>query len=72
MDSNSIVTLIGSLGFPIVACIGMGWYVKYQMDAYSKQVKEIREEHNKQNESVTQALNNNTLALQKLCDKIEG
>lgn len=72
MDGNSIVTLIGSLGFPIVACIGMGWYVKYQMDAYSKQVKEIREEHNKQIESVTQALNNNTLALQKLCDKIEG
>lgn len=71
MDANSVVTLIGSLGFPIVACLGMAWYVKYQMDAYSKQVKEIREEHNKEIEKVTEALNNNTLAIQRLCDKME-
>ena len=71
MDANSVVTLISSLGFPIVACLGMAWYVKYQMDVYSKQVKEIREEHNKEIEKVTEALNNNTLAIQRLCDKME-
>lgn len=70
MDTNAIVTLIGSLGFPIVACLGMAWYVKYQMDNYSKQIKELREEHNKEIDKVTEALNNNTLAIQKLCDKM--
>ena len=70
MDTNAIVTLIGSLGFPIVACLGMAWYVKYQMDNYSKQVKELREEHNKEIDKVTEALNNNTLAIQRLCDKM--
>lgn len=71
MDANAVLTLIGSYGFPIVACIGMAWYVKYQMDAYAKQLKEIRDEHNKEIEKVTEALNNNTLAIQKLCDRME-
>lgn len=27
MDINSIVTVIGSVGFPIVACCGMAWFI---------------------------------------------
>lgn len=71
MTVNDIVTLVGSLGFPIVACIGLGWYVKYQTDNNSKEVSEMRKEHQEEINKVTEALNNNTLALQKLCDKLE-
>ena len=35
------VQLISSVGFPIVACLGMGWYVKYQTDNYRSEVKEM-------------------------------
>ena len=27
MDMGSIVTLVGSVGFPIVACCGMAWFI---------------------------------------------
>lgn len=27
MDMSSIATLVGSLGFPIVACCGMAWFI---------------------------------------------
>lgn len=27
MDVNSIVSVIGSVGFPIVACCGMAWFI---------------------------------------------
>ena len=27
MDINSIVTVVGSMGFPIVACCGMAWFI---------------------------------------------
>ncbi len=27
MDINSIVTVVGSVGFPIVACCGMAWFI---------------------------------------------
>lgn len=71
MDANVIITMVGSLGFPIVACIGLGWYVKYQTDNNNKEVSEMRKEHQEEISKVTEALNNNTLALQKLCDRIE-
>lgn len=27
MDANAISTMIASLGFPIVCCLGMGWFI---------------------------------------------
>ena len=27
MDMSSIVTIVGSVGFPIVACCGMAWFI---------------------------------------------
>lgn len=67
-----IVTLISTVGFPIVACLGLGWYVKHSTDQYREDVKEIQREHKEEISKVTEALNNNTLALQRLCDKMDA
>lgn len=72
MDINSIATLITTVGFPIVACVGMAWYVKYSTDQYRAEVKEMRTEHKEEICKVTEALANNTLAIQKLTDKLEA
>lgn len=72
MDFNVIVGAIGSLGFPIIACLALGWYVKYQTDNNNKQVAEIQKEHKEEITKVTEALQNNTLALQRLCDKLDA
>lgn len=65
------MTMITTVGFPIVACLFMGWYVKYQTDNYRSEVKDMQKEHKDEIQKVTEALNNNTLALQRLCDKME-
>lgn len=70
MDVNGIVTLVGSLGFPIVCCGILFWYVKYQTDLNTKETASMRKEHQDEISKVTEALNNNTLALQKLCDSL--
>lgn len=67
---GDITTLVSTMGFPIVACFAMAWYVKYQTDSYRSEVTSMRKEHQSEIEKVTTALNNNTLALQKLCDKL--
>ena len=69
MAVNDIVTIVG---FPIVACGAMGWYVKYISDRHSEEIQQLNEQHQEEMKQVTEALNNNTLALQKLCDKIGG
>lgn len=65
------VQLISSVGFPIVACLGMGWYVKYQTDNYRQEVKDMQKEHKEEIGKITEALNNNTQAVTKLCDKLD-
>lgn len=68
---SDIATLITTVGFPIVACLFMGWYVKYQTDNYREEVKDMQKEHKEEITKVTEALQNNTLALQRLCDKLD-
>ena len=71
MDLNIIMTLVGSLGFPIVACIGLGWYVKYMTDTNRSDMTELRKEHKDEMTKMTEALNNNTLVIQKIIDKLD-
>ena len=66
-----IIQIISTLGFPIACCLGLGWYVKTQTDNYRNDVKDIQREHKEETKQMTEALNNNTLALQHLAEKIE-
>lgn len=68
---NEIVQLISSVGFPIVACLLLGWFVKYQTDSYRSEVKDLQKDHREEVQRMTEAINNNTLALTKLCEKME-
>lgn len=61
MDVNGIVQVIQSVGFPIAMCLALAWYVKYQQD-----------ENKKTLENLTTVLNNNTIALTKISEKLEG
>lgn len=61
MDVSALTQLVGSLGFPIVACIAL--YVRM-----NKQDELHKEEMSK----ITESLNNNTIALNRLVDKMDG
>lgn len=66
------VQVITSLGFPIFACLAMGYFIKQQIDQYRSDIKDLQKEHKEEITKVTEALNNNTIALQKLVDKIDN
>ena len=67
---NEIVQVISAVGFPIVAAVACGMFVKWQYEQNAKQVEEIRKEHKEEVSKTTTALENNTIALTKLIDKI--
>lgn len=71
MDAAMITQLIGSVGFPIACCIAMGYYVHEETNKQREQISEIEKRHSDEMNSITTALNNNTLALQKLTDRLE-
>lgn len=60
MDANTIIQLVGSLGFPVVMCGALFW----------RMVKSD-EQHKAEMDKLSEALNNNTIALTKLSDNLD-
>lgn len=60
MDVNTVIQIISTLGFPIVCCGFLGWYIVRTTDA-----------HKSESDKMIEAIHNNTIVIQKLVDKLE-
>ena len=72
MDAQGIMTLIQSVGFPIVMCGLMAWYVKYITDKNREQITAEREAHKEEMNEVVKAINNNTVVIERLIAKLDA
>ena len=61
MDVSAIIQAISTVGFPIVMCLLFTYYIKY-----------INDQHKDEIDKLSQSVNNNTLVMQKLLDKLGG
>lgn len=61
MDANTIVTLVGTLGFPIVMCGALFWYMIKQNELHSTESREMRD-----------AVNELKIAIIELTDRLKG
>lgn len=61
MDANAIISLIGTLGFPIVMCGALFWYMIKQNEQHSTESREMRD-----------AINELKLAIVELTDRLRG
>ena len=43
MDYNSIIQAIGSVGFPIVACVGLFWMINTTMKEFTSTISKLNE-----------------------------
>lgn len=68
--TTEIIAAISTLGFPVIACIAMAWYVKYITDKNEQSRKEESENHKSEVSKMTEALNNNTLAINTLTERL--
>ena len=59
MDINDFLSIINTVGFPIAMCIALLVYI-YKM----------QESHKEETNNFAEALNKNTIVLQKICDKL--
>ncbi len=60
MDLQAITQMIGSLGFPIVACCAMFWQINQQSKRHQEEVEQLQE-----------TLENNTKALIQLSERLK-
>lgn len=60
MDTNAISTLVGSLGFPIVMCILLFWYMREQLA-----------DHKEETNALKDAINELKLAITTLTERLD-
>lgn len=61
MDVTIVTQLIGSLGFPIVCCGALFWYLVKEKDAHMEEIEELRK-----------SVQANTTAINSLCQHLGG
>lgn len=61
MEPETLVQLIGSLGFPIVACIYMAYVNQKQTDAHKSEMT-----------AITEAINDLKLAINTLVERLKN
>lgn len=72
MDIQIFVQAVTQVGFPIVCCGAMMWYVKYSTDKNRDEVDKLNEQHRQEMTDMTTALNNNTVVLTRLCEILKS
>lgn len=68
---NEVATLISTLGFPIVACVGLGWFCKYMIDNNNKNIEKMFDMYDKSNTENREAIKALNESVSRLCDKLE-
>lgn len=61
MDVGTVTQLVGSLGFPIVCCGALFWYLVKEKDAHKEEMEELRK-----------SIEANTTAINLLCQHLGG
>lgn len=72
VEFNSLIDAISLVGFPIVMCIAVMLYVKYLTDKNTEQIDRMTERHRDEMLQITKAIENNTLALTQLAERLKG
>lgn len=63
--------MISTVGFPILCACACGYYVKYITDKNREQIATLNEKHKAEIDEIVKSINNNTVALTKLAERLE-
>lgn len=68
MTFEMILSAIGSIGFPIVCTCAIAWFFNKVNENYRADIKELTANHRDEVKTMVEAVNQNTLVIQKMCD----
>lgn len=70
MEPEMLMTMISTLGFPIVCVLVLFYYVKYLNDAHAQEIAELRRDMIASNEELRKSIEANTLITTKLYERM--
>lgn len=72
MEPEMLMTMISTLGFPIVCVLVLFYYVKYLNDTHAQETAELRRDMIDSNEELRKSIEANTLITTKLYERMGG
>lgn len=72
MDVNMFIQIVNGVGFPIAACIAMGFFIVWDKKTKIKEKEEYQKKQNEMLKTILESVNNNSRTVEKLIDKLEG
>ena len=72
MDTNVILQAISSVGFPIVMCLILAFYIKYVTEKNNEIIMQIMDKHKEETVDFKTAIDNNTKAIEVLTAKVDN
>ena len=70
MEITTVLDAVSLVGFPVVMCIIVMFFVKYLIDKNHEQINNLTTQHHEEMKEVTKAIENNTIAITKLVEKL--
>lgn len=70
MNVTELTNFISAFGFPIVICCILMYYIKYIEDKHREEINALNTRHAEESKAMTEAINNNTNILTKLCERL--
>lgn len=67
-----LVNILSNFGFPVAVCAAMFFYIYKTQEQHREDIAKINEQHREESEKMQEAINNNTIALTKLVDRLGG
>ena len=65
-----LMEAIQSFGFPVVVCGVLMWYINEINKRFNEQLTSIMNQHKTETDKMVEAINSNTLVMQRLVDRI--
>ena len=73
MDANVVTQIIATVGFPIAACVALGFFIKYVIEKFLGAVSDMnakmmlmQEKHEEEMKTIQEALVGNTMAIKEM------
>ena len=79
MDANALTQIIATVGFPIAACVALGFFIKYVIEKFLSAVADMnskmmlmQEKHEEEMKTIKEALVGNTMAIKEMNVTLSG
>ena len=69
---EEILQILEHFGFPVAVCGVLMWYINEINKRFNEQLTSIMNQHKSETDKMVEAINSNTLVMQKLVDRIGG